>query len=111
MLLQFRTPTFFSSRDVAKVVDEYGSLARLGIYGAVNEPEKAHVTIINYGEYGDRMSMSKKQANKAIEIAETKRKAKHIGSVSVGPIVIGNGYRINHPSISTRMEAMVHTHQ
>ena len=92
-----------------KVIDK--ALARLGIYGAINEPEQAHVTILTYGACGDRMNMSKKQANEAIDIAETNRKAKRIGTVCVGPIVIGDGaeYRVNHPSISNRLGAMVPT--
>jgi 2'-5' RNA ligase len=83
------------------------ALARLGIYGAANDPNNAHITILNYGEYGDKMSMTKAQANKTIEIAEKKRRIFNLGMVAIGPLVIGDGYRKNHHSISNRMESLV----
>jgi 2'-5' RNA ligase len=83
------------------------SLAKIGIYGAVNEPKNIHVTLLNYGEYGDRMRMFKGQANKAIEIAVIKRRANNSGKVHIGPLVIGDCYRSNHSSIHRRMESYV----
>lgn len=83
------------------------SLYRAGIYRSTYKPDKIHSTILRYGRLGDHMALSRKQANAAVSIAETIREKNMLDVFPVGPLVLGRGYRTNHPEAQEAFDTYV----
>jgi hypothetical protein len=106
MVMRFeKTSAFYVIEEQCKIIAQ--SLGKVGITGVVTEPKDYHLTLLHYGEYGDKQRITRQQAAKGITIANDLLHDYDIHTVSVEPLTIGDGYRSNLPSISGRLEAIV----
>jgi hypothetical protein len=106
MVMRFeKTESLFVIEEQCEIIAQ--SLGKVGITGVVTQPKDYHMTLLHYGEYGDKLRITRQQAAKGITIANDLLHDYDLHTISVDPIIIGNGYRNNLPSISGRLEAIV----